>query len=111
MRDPESLYNAVKAVLRLRHAEPDLQADGSFHVLYVKKGEAPLVYRRGDLVCAVNPSEKQAEIPYGELESFAGARLGEQLLGIGGSVTAGAHALVLGPQSFAVFRLSNLPKI
>ena len=104
MQDPDSLYSAVKAVLGLRHAEPDLQADGSFRVLYARKGEAPLVYRRGDLVCAVNPSKKQAEIPYGELESFAGARLGEQLLGIGGSVTAGAHALVLGPQSFAVFR-------
>ena len=56
--DPASLLNTVKAILRLRHACPDLQADGSFAVLHAKKGDPLLVYRRGSLTLAVNPSDK-----------------------------------------------------
>ena len=108
IKDPESLYSAVKAVLRLRHAEPDLQADGSFHVLRAKKGEPSLIYRRGDLVCAVNPSGQKAEIPYEELEGLEGRRLSERLLGIGGAVTYGEGAMALAPQSFAVFRTQSV---
>lgn len=57
-KDPASLLNTLKAVLRLRHACPDLQADGGFRVIHAKKNDPLLVYGRGSLTLAVNPSDK-----------------------------------------------------
>ena len=53
--DPDSLLNTVRALLKLRHDEPDLQADGELKVLCAEKGR-PFVYRRGNLTLALNPS-------------------------------------------------------
>ena len=85
--DPASILNTVKAVLALRHGHPDLQADGSFEVLHAKKGDPLLVYRRGSLTLAVNPSDKPVPTglsgrPIFEIGAFEGG--------------------VLGPRSFAV---------
>ena len=85
--DPDSLLNTVKAILALRHAHPDLQADGGFEVLHAQTGDPLLVYRRGSLVLALNPSDKP--VPTG--------LAGEPLFRIG-AFAAG----VLGPRSFAV---------
>ena len=62
-KDPRSLLNTVKALLRLRRAEPDLQSKPNLEVLYAEKGKLPFVYRRGSLVIAVNPGGKEAEAP------------------------------------------------
>ncbi len=57
-KDPDSLLNTLKALLRLRHGTPDLRSDGSFTVLYAQKDDPLLVYRRGGLTLAANPSNK-----------------------------------------------------
>jgi maltose alpha-D-glucosyltransferase/alpha-amylase len=54
-RDSGSLLNRVRAILALRHAEPDLQARLNFAVVHAEKGKLPFVYRRGGFVIAVNP--------------------------------------------------------
>ncbi len=59
--DPASLLNTLKAVLFLRHRFPDLQADGHFAVLHAAAGDPLLVYRRGALTLAVNPSDKPVQ--------------------------------------------------
>ena len=56
--DPGSLLNTMKAILSLRHQHPDLQADGSLAILHAKAGDPLLIYRRGELTLAVNPSAK-----------------------------------------------------
>ena len=63
--DPGSLLNTVKAVLALRHRCPDLQADGSFQVLHAQAGDPLLIFRRGALTVALNPSNKpvKADVP------------------------------------------------
>ena len=53
--DPASLLNTVRAVLALRHQEEDLQADAEFRVV-CSESSKPFVYRRGKLLCAVNPA-------------------------------------------------------
>jgi maltose alpha-D-glucosyltransferase/alpha-amylase len=85
--DPDSLLNTVMAVLALRHGCPDLQAEGSFAVLHAQKGDPLLIYRRGRLVLALNPSD--APVPTG--------LAGKPLFRIG-AFEAGE----LGPRSFAV---------
>ena len=57
-KDPASLLNTVKSILSLRHRFPALQADGSLAILHAKGGDPLLVYRRGDLTLAVNPSAR-----------------------------------------------------
>ena len=64
--DGDSLLNAVRELLALRHRFPDLQAAPNFKVLYAEKGRYPFVYRRGGFVLAVNPSGAAAEVPLAE---------------------------------------------
>ena len=93
--DPESLLNTVRAVLVLRHAEKDLQADGEYETLCAETGK-PFVYRRGRLVLAVNPSGETLKAP--------AATEGRTALFTIGSVSAEGGVITMGPQSFAVLK-------
>ena len=86
---PASLLNTVKAVLRLRHRYPDLQADRPFEVIRARKRDPLFVYRRGALTLAVNPSDKPVKT----------ALAGTVLFRIGVFEEG-----VLGPCSFAVLK-------
>jgi maltose alpha-D-glucosyltransferase/alpha-amylase len=59
--DPNSLLNTVKSLLKLRRAEPDLQSTPNLEILYAEKERLPFVYRRGNLVLAVNPGAIDAQ--------------------------------------------------
>lgn len=99
--EPGSLLNTVRAILTLRHAQPDLQADAPFKVLYAPKakhGHRPFAWQRGHLVCAVNPARLPAAVPV-ELPE------GSQPLFSIGSAGVQDGALTLGAQSYAVFVL------
>ncbi len=93
--DPDSLLNTMRAVLALRHAEKDLQADGEYETLCAEPGK-PFVYRRGGLVLAVNPA--------GEPLEAAGMAEGKKDIFEIGSVKAEGGVLTMGPQSFAVLK-------
>ena len=93
--DPDSLLNTVRALLKLRHEQPDLQADAPFEPVCTEKGK-PFVYRRGGLVLAVNPSGEKL---FADLED----EIDEALFTLGMADARGTR-LVMGPQSFAVLR-------
>ena len=59
-KEPSSLLNTVKELTRLRHEHAALQADAEFEVIYAEQDEFPFVFRRGDLIIGINPSEKKA---------------------------------------------------
>lgn len=61
--DASSLLNTVKAIIKLRHENEDLQADGSFEVLYAEKNKYPFIYKRGKFIIAVNPSAQKVSAP------------------------------------------------
>jgi maltose alpha-D-glucosyltransferase/alpha-amylase len=94
--DPESLLNTVRKLTALRHQYEDLQAASSFKPLYAVKETMPFVYERGEMVCAVNPSEGGIKI---RLKKFRGK---EPVFVIGRAVVEN-EVLIIGPQSFAVF--------
>lgn len=94
--DPESLLNTVRKLTALRHQYEDLQAASSFRPLYAVKETMPFVYERGEMVCAVNPSEGGIKI---RLKEFRGK---EPVFVIGRAVVEN-EVLIIGPQSFAVF--------
>ncbi len=93
--DPDSLLNTVRALLKLRHAEADLQADAEFEPLCADEGK-PFVYRRGALVLAVNPSGEAARVK----APVSGKK---PIFTIGNAAVEG-DAIALGAQSFAVLK-------
>lgn len=61
--DEASLLHTVKDLLALRHAHPDLAADGEFSVAFAQRGHRLFAYRRGALVLAVNPGAARESCP------------------------------------------------
>ena len=59
LADAGSLLSEVMRLTALRHAYEDLQADAPFVVVNDNEETAPFVYRRGEMVLAVNPSSKE----------------------------------------------------
>ena len=96
INDPDSLYSAVKDLVRLRHEYDDLKADGPFEAVYAEHGKLPFVYRRGSLLMAVNPSEHVLRIPC--------ALKGSLVYGIGSGRLEDGE-LFAGAQSFLVFTM------
>ena len=94
--DPDSLLNTVRKLTALRHQYEDLQAASSFRPLYAVKETMPFVYERGEMVCAVNPSEGGIKI---RLKEFRG----KEPVFVIGSAAVENEVLIIGPQSFAVF--------
>lgn len=93
-KDPESLLNTVRKVLALRHANPELQAEPNFEVVYAEKDRFPFVFRRGNFQIAVNPSSRSAAAAVGGT--------GKAVFKIG-SCSLENGTLQMGGQSFAVF--------
>ncbi|MDR0377793.1 MAG: hypothetical protein LBH70_08375 [Spirochaetaceae bacterium] len=98
-KDPGSLLNTVKALVKLRRAEGDLRAKPNLEVLYAQKGSRPVVYRRGSCIIGLNPSSEEVRI-----EGLGAAKPGTGLFFIGsGGFDSGT--CVLGPQSLVVWRV------
>ena len=96
--DPGSLWHTVQDLLAFRHAHRDLDSDASFKVLFAPKAKGdyrPFAWRRGSLVCAVNPAGAKAELPL-KLKEDA------RVLYVIGSAQVHEGNLVLGAQSFAI---------
>jgi maltose alpha-D-glucosyltransferase/alpha-amylase len=58
----DSLINVTKRVIKLRHEEKSLHADGDFEILLAEP-EKPFVFKRGDLILIANPSEDSFTLP------------------------------------------------
>ncbi len=103
-KDPDSIYYTVKDLIDLRHSYEDLQADARFEKVYSAKGERILVYRRGDLLLAVNPGASEAKVKTRDFEgNIMDVVAKDKIFGIG-TAELTDDELVLGPQSFAVFK-------
>ncbi|MCD7745315.1 MAG: DUF3459 domain-containing protein [Lachnospiraceae bacterium] len=94
--DENSLLNTVKALLQLRREEEDLQADAGFEVIYAERKKLPFVYRRGDILIALNPSAETTTAAVG-----TGNRSVRFSIGKG---KAENGTITLEPQSFLVLK-------
>jgi glycosidase len=65
-RDPESLLNFVKSLIKLKTEHAALRGDAAFYPIYVMPGRYPYVFMRVSadekLLVAINPSPKVAEV-------------------------------------------------
>ncbi len=74
--DPASILNTLRKVIAIRHANPDLQSDGDFEVIYAVKEKYPFIFKRGKFIIAVNPTGKEQSAPFafsGETEFEIGS--------------------------------------
>ncbi|MCD8364319.1 MAG: DUF3459 domain-containing protein [Clostridiales bacterium] len=94
--ETDSLLHTVRALLSLRHAEEDLQADAEFEAVYAGSGKLPFVYRRGNILIALNPSAETVTAPV----NAAGRH---RIFSIGDG-TAEDGAIILKAQSFLVLK-------
>lgn len=87
-KDAESLLNYTRSLIHLRHSLPALQSGGSFEPVFAKKGSRLFVYRRGNLLLAVNPSDVALDYPlkehYEPIFQQGKAVLSDQMLRMGG---------------------------
>ena len=56
--DPDSLLNYTRRLIALRHSQPELQARSPFLPYFAEPGNRLLAYKRGTLLCAVNPGRE-----------------------------------------------------
>ncbi|HKM33403.1 MAG TPA: alpha-amylase family glycosyl hydrolase [Lachnospiraceae bacterium] len=96
----DSLYQMVKEIIACRHEYADLQADGSFSVLYVEKDKYPFIYQRGNLIVMVNPSSDCVEV-----EVCVKQVSRESIFKIG-EVTLHDQKAKMGSQSFAIYKMN-----
>jgi len=66
-KDPSSLLNTVKALLRLRRSEEDLGSKPNLEVLHpsgkTDSTDRSFIYRRGAFIIAVNPGANTVQVP------------------------------------------------
>lgn len=92
--DPQSMLNHVRRLIALRHQESDLQNYSPFQVFFAEPGSRLLVYRRGELLVAVNP---------GEALERCGLDRQYRPIYVHGTIRC-CNDLTLGSQSFAVLK-------
>ena len=95
-KDPDSILNTLRRVIAIRHENPDLQSDGEFEVIYAVKEKYPFIFKRGNFIIAVNPTEKEQKAPF--------AFDGETVFAIGGYEKKGSY-IVMQPQTLALIRI------
>jgi maltose alpha-D-glucosyltransferase/alpha-amylase len=98
-QDPASLLNVLKAILSLRHAEPDLGSLPNLEILYAEPGKLPFIYRRGSLVIGINPGEATVKAPVPVEE-------GSGLYGLGRAALEHGTCCMEG-QSFAIWKIKE----
>lgn len=96
-QEKDGLYETVRTVLAVRHADPELKADGPFATLYAEQGDPLFVYRRGSRIAAVNPSGQSRSASIDGLPETLSPRI------LIGEASVEGDRLTLAPQSFVLF--------
>jgi maltose alpha-D-glucosyltransferase/alpha-amylase len=95
-KNPDSILNKIREIIKLRNANEDLQADGQFEIIYAKKNKYPFIFKRGRFIAAINPSMETTSVRV----DFKGA----EAFKIGGYEISNG-LLILTPQSMAVIKI------
>lgn len=94
---PDSMLNFMRELIRLRACAPDFRQNDNFSVVCGAEGGRLFAYRRGTLLCAVNPGSEPAEFDFES--SF-----GEPKYVIG-KCEKTSGGILMQPQSFGVWQL------
>jgi glycosidase len=107
-KDPASLWNTVKSLIRLRNAEPALMAYAEFVPVFAEKNAYPFAYIRAmgkeRLLVALNPASREVEASFPEPYTSLKPKwlAGNGVL----SQARGEWKIRMKPVSYAVFRVN-----
>lgn len=96
MKRPDSLYNTVKGLLRLREENGAFARHDNLRILAAQEQTRSFAYERGDLIMLCNPSGRAETLPV----DVSGA---ERIYAVGAGRPEG-RACVLEAQSFVIYR-------
>lgn len=107
MADPDSLYNCVKELLKLRKDTPELLDDENLEFVYTDS--RAFVYRRGGVIILVNPDGGEIKLGKNELgkyaiDSDATCVKSENVVFKIGDFSCKDDAIILAPQSFVMIK-------
>lgn len=92
--DANSIYKVVTDIIKLRHQNPELQADGDFQVLYAKDNKFPFVYKRGSFVMFVNSSANEVSVEFDKTVKETVYKIHESNIA-NGKATLGAQSFLM----------------
>ncbi len=95
-KDGDSLLNTLRSLTKLRHSNPDLLKNANLEILSRK----PLIYKRGNMIMAVNPNGGK------ETFSIEGTENAELLLSLG-NATLSKNRITLPAGSFAAVKTGS----
>ncbi len=102
----DSLFNTVKNLIKLRLSEDSLSSDSPFDIVFLSDDSPLFIYRRKDLLIAINPSSEELSARLdssGELSSGSESLRRRVLWSVGeGKIEDGI--IRLKPQSFVIFK-------
>lgn len=82
-KDPHSMLNHIRNLLKLRRENPELGNYAPFEVYHARENDRLFAYRRGTLLLAVNPSRQPLCLPldgdYAPLYTFGTAHISREL--------------------------------
>ncbi len=93
----DSLWHAVRRAIRFRASDGAFSADAPFEVVYAERNAYPFVFRRGEYLVSVNPSERTERIPL--------SCRTETVFTTGGRTGIENGILNAGPTDLTVFRI------
>lgn len=100
--DSGSLYNEIKALIKIRRAHKALQSKGEIEFLYAEKNSYPLAFLRSEadekILVIINPADRAAEFECG-LTSV------EALYSFGGEISAKDGKITAPPTSAGYYRI------
>lgn len=108
-RDPDSLLNKTRKLIRLKHTEPALASYAEFVPLFARKNEYPFIYARAkdsDVVLVIlNPAGREARAEFEVNVSVANRTL---LAGTDLKVAEEGHrvSVVVPGRTYAIYKLS-----
>ena len=109
--DPDSLLNAVRGLVKLRHSKKALQASGSFLPLYAEKKQVPFIFLRSAgeerIIFAVNPSGKAVKASFDAPSADKATLLaGRGKVSLSLKKGKGSKAqITMAPESYAFFEI------
>lgn len=98
--DGESMLEYVRTLLKLRADLPELGADAPFETVWMGQRGYPFVYRRGNVMLALNAAGVENTIPFDV----------DKPLFVHGGVRRGEGTSLLLPQSFVIWRAEGADK-
>ncbi len=91
-----SIYENLRALIRLRRENPELMNDSGFEVIFGEREQYPFVYRRGSFTAFVNPSDDAHTLDYRR----NGAAIAYQI----GGCDFGDDTVTIGGRSFLLLK-------